>query len=854
MSDESAPKRRRWPRILAWILGGLAIVLVLVGAALTMVLRGSLPTTTGELTVEGLSGPVTIERDARGVPTFRAADRADIAFAMGFAHGQERFFQMDLMRRASAGELSALFGERAVDFDTSRRIHRSRHVAEQALKGFDAENRALVERYAAGVNAGLDALDADPFEYQLLRVDPRPWAPVDTALVILAMFYDLQDETASYDRRRAVMREALPLELAEWLMPRSNPRWDAPVDGGALPVVPMPGPEAVDLRTMPQWEALRRGEQSGAPVRAGQVMMGSNSWAVAGARSRHGGALVANDMHLSLRVPIIWYRAALEWTDGETARRVEGVSLPGGPVIVVGSNGHIAWAFTNSQIDSVDAIPLEVEGDTYRTPEGPRPFVTHTETIEVAGGDPVTMAHRWTIWGPVVDAEHGRPTAIRWVGHEPEALNLTVRDLEATEDLDAALAVAHRGGTPPQNFIVGDHTGRIGWTIFGYVPERFGPAPEAPAAPPAEAAAPEPPEPPEPAAPDAPPAEAAEPPAPPLWAGFDGRIPRAWADGDVGWKGRLPAERYPRIVDPPGGLLWNGNGRMVGGEAYALLGETRYALGPRQKQIRDGLRTRAAERTLTEDDMLAIQLDDRALFLTPWRVHLQELLAEAEPTPLRTRAKHHLDTGWTGRASVGSVGYRLVHDLRLAILRGVFGALTAPAVALHPDFAYAEPGAEGPLWEMVTTEPAHLLHPKHPTWADWQLALIDGALARLTEGAPDPVAALDQRTWGEANRMAVRHPMAGAVPVFGDALGAPRDPLPGDSHMPRVQSSSAGASERLAVSPGKEDQGYLLLPGGQSGHPLSPHFLDQYRAWAAGDRQPFQPGQTRQTLTLRPPG
>ncbi len=888
MSDEETTPRRRWTRVLGVVLGGLAVLIVLAGAGLTIVLRGSLPDLMGEMSAPGLKGPVTIERDAQGVPTLTADDRVDLAYAAGFLHGQERFFQMDLTRRAAAGELSALFGERALKFDQSRRIHRSRHVAEQAIAALPAEHVALVEAYARGANAGLGALGTLPFEYQLLGQDPRPWAPVDTGLVILAMFYDLQDESARYDRMRGVMREALPPAMADWLVPRGNARWDAPIDGEAVPIAEMPGPEVVDLRTMPQWQALRDGAQAAVTVDGSGWMIGSNSWAVAGSRSRHGGAMVANDMHLNLRIPIIWYRAAWNWkVDGE-ARRIDGVTLPGGPVVVVGSNGHVAWGFTNSQIDTVDAIPLELEGDGYRTADGVQPFTVHRETIEVADGKPVEFEYRWTRWGPVVDAEHGRPTAVRWIGHEPGAVDLGVIELEEARTLDDALSAAQRGGTPPQNFVVADASGRIAWTIMGFIPERFGPtaqapaeeAPDTPADPPeapadtpeAPADTPEAPaDTPEAPAdtpdapadtPDAPadapaaaadaPAAPAEPPPPPLFHGYDGRFPRSWADGAIGWKGRLPPERYPAVIDPPEGLIWTGNARIVGGERYAALGEAYYALGARQQQIRDGLRARAAKGKLDESDMLAIQLDDRAVFLAPWRSHLISLLGDAESTPLRARALHHLENGWTGRASVDSVGYRLARAMRLGILEGVFAALTAPAGALHPEFTYMEKGAEGPLWQMITEEPAHLLHPGYQSWTAWQLALIDVTLAELTAGESDPAAALDTRTWGEVNAMAVRHPMAGALPVFGDALSAPKDPLPGDSHMPRYQSADNGASERLAVSPGKEEQGYLLLPGGQSGHPLSENFLDQYAAWAKGEPRSFRPGPVRHTLTLKP--
>ncbi|HBL30011.1 MAG TPA: penicillin acylase, partial [Acidobacteria bacterium] len=194
-----------------------------------------------------------MERDALGVPTIRADSRVDGARALGFLHAQDRFFQMDLLRRSSAGELSALFGALAIDVDKANRLHRFRHVAGRVLARATPDERAVFEAYAAGVNAGLAALGAKPWEYLVLRTDPQPWVPEDTVLTVYAMFLDLQDGKAGYESDVGLVHDLLPLPLAQFLTPVGT-AWDAPLVGSPLASPPVPGPEVLDLRKEPRLE------------------------------------------------------------------------------------------------------------------------------------------------------------------------------------------------------------------------------------------------------------------------------------------------------------------------------------------------------------------------------------------------------------------------------------------------------------------------------------------------------------------------------------------------------------------------------------------------------------------------
>lgn len=802
MSNDEAPRRRRWLRITLWVTGGLVILAALTLAVVQAIVRASLPDMSGEVEGAGVVERVLIERDELGVPTVTAQSRRDMAWTLGWLHGQERFFQMDLMRRASAGELAALFGEPALAFDRDRRRHRARVTAAAAIEAASPAHRAQIDAYAAGVNAGVTALSARPFEYLLLGLDPEPWTPTDTALVMLAMFFDLQDEDASRDRNRGVMAEALPPAVFEWIAPMGDARWDAAIDGSVLPAPPMPGPEVVDFRTMPAWAPLRSGGAAG--VERQKAVRGSNSWAVAGSRSTHGGAIVADDMHLGLRLPAIWYRASLRWTgDDGGPRRLDGVTLPGGgPGIVAGSNGRIAWAFTNSNVDLTDAVRLELsdDGKSYRGPNGFEPFVEHVETIAVSGADPVQHTVKWTRWGPLVGEDTTRPAAARWVGHDPAALNMHIFDMQVADDLDAAVEIANGAGVPTQNAIIGDRTGRIGWTLMGMVPDRVG-----------------------------------------------GMIPIDAATAGER-PARLAASAYPRVLDPADGLLWTANARIVGGEMLDRVGSIGYSLGARQQQIRDALRAKAQH---DETSLHAIQLDDRAVFLARWRDHVLALL-EGESDPARAAFRRLVAETWTGRASPDSVAYRLVRAYRTAMSEAFYGALTVPCLTVDPGFVYAERMSEAALWQVVDTEPAHLLHPAMADWRTWKLAVVDAVIAELAEGEGDPAAALAKRTWGEANTTQIAHPLARAVPALRWLLAAPARAQHGDMHMPRVSEPSAGQSQRMVVSPGKEDRGIMVVPGGQSGHPLSNHYLDQFPTWLDGGTLPLLPGQSVHTLELLP--
>ncbi|MEP6782028.1 MAG: penicillin acylase family protein, partial [Acidobacteriota bacterium] len=526
-----------------------------------------------------------------------------------------------------------------------------------------------------------------------------------------------------------------------------------------------------------------------------------------GAHSASGAAILANDMHLSIAVPIIWYRASMVFPDPvepSTNAHVTGVTLPGVPGLVVGSNGHVAWGFTNTGGDWSDLVRIDRDAhdDTkYLTPDGPKAFEIINETIAAKGAAAKTFAIRSTIWGPIVwkDAR-GREYAQHWVAHDAQALASDITKPERARSVDDLIAAVSGLGIPNQNVTMADTSGRIAWTIGGVMPKRVG---------------------------------------------HDGMTPESWADGSNRWDGYVSPSDFPHIVDPESGRIWTANAPVVSGAQLAMVGEGGFADGIRARLIRDRL---MAIPKATPQDMLGIQLEDRALFLQRWRQLLLDTIGTSASASQK-QFRDLIDTKWTGRASPDSVGYRLVKEFRLLFVRRVMTSLTAPALAVDPGFDYTRLlRGEGPVWQILAERPMHLLDPKYRTWDEAILDAVDGTIAQLTAGGKT----LAERTWGEANRAEIRHPLSTAIPWFGNYLNMPGDPLPGDIYTPRASTPRTGPSERMAVSPGRESEGILELPTGQSGHPLSPHYGDQYRAWLNGEPTPFLPGPAVSTLTLTP--
>jgi len=471
---------------------------------------------------------------------------------------------------------------------------------------------------------------------------------------------------------------------------------------------------------------------------------------------------------------------------------------------VAGSNGHVAWGLSNTYGDWVDLVVLEIDAQDprrYRTADGYRVFQEHREVIQIHGSAPRTQVVKNTIWGPVIDSDgSGRPRALRWLAHDWEATNMGLLGMEEVRTVKQAMQVAWASGIPPQNVILADSGGNIAWTVMGRIPRRRG---------------------------------------------YDPMLPVSWADGDRGWFGWLSPDEYPVVMNPASGAVWSANNRAVDGAALAAIGDGGYALGARAMQIRDSLLELDGA---VEADMLAIQLDDRALFLARWRRLLLQVLSPGAVAGDERRAdfRRVLQTG-ARRAAVDDAGYRLVRAFRRALAGRVFADILVACGGLDAnDFPPGMRQWEGALWRVLDERPMHMLNPGYQSWEELLLATADGVARECGEGG------LEGCTWGDANVVRIRHPLSRALPLLARWLDMPARSLPGDIHMPRVQGPAMGASERFVVAPGRETSGYFQMPGGQSGHPMSPFYDAGHRAWIEGQPTPFLPGASRHRLTLSP--
>lgn len=801
---------RRARMMLKWI-AALFAVSALISAAGVLAFSLSLPSLDGAAPASGLQANVSIARDAEGVPTISGATREDVAYATGFAHAQDRFFQMDLLRRSSAGTLAALIGPAALKVDRERRIYGFDALAGPALARLSPADRRILERYAAGVNAGLAALRVRPFEYLVLRTKPQPWRPEDSLLVIWSMYFELQGNLLHREFARGWLRAHTDAQALRTLLPECS-GWDAPLDApsmqcGATPIDGVapewfggPSPSAQAVAVLHERDAL-----SDLPF---GTATGSNAWAVSGKHSTTGSAIVANDMHLGLRLPNIWYRAVLEYPASMgKLRRIVGVTLPGTPAVVAGSNGAVAWGFSNSYGDYLDLVQLQSDShhpDAYRTANGWAPLRFREEVLRVRGAPDETIRVAQTDLGPVWQAGDRR-YAVRWIAEDEGAVNLNLLRAEAAADVPEALAAGQAAGIPAQNLIVGDVAGNIGWTIAGAMPDRR--------------------------------------------ASFEATFPYASDAPTKGWRSRLPADDHPSIVNPASGLLWSANSRQLAGSGYDVIGDGGADPGARARQIRDDL---AARPSFDEAAAYAPGLDDRALFMSAWRERALRALDERALAnhPQRAEFKRLLLERWDGCACVGSVAYRLSRRYLSSLYAELFGEADREMRKLDPSASFAQATSRWPivLARLVDQQPSNWLPLRRKTWREIELAAIDDSIARLTRGG----AALKDATWGQSNTAHIVHPFAAVFPALSRWLAAPADALPGDGNMPRVATPTFGQSERMVISPGHEDLGIFNMPGGQSGRPMSAYFLAGHEAWVEGRKTPLLPGPRVHLLVLTP--
>lgn len=778
------------------------LVLVLIAGLgyAVMTIRASLPVLDGKVDVNGLHKSVTVASDMYGIPTITAGSREDAIRSLGYITARDRLFQMDLLRRSAAGRLAEVLGETMRETDLKQRTFGFSVTARAIAARLPRDQRDVLEAYTKGVNDYLIQMKTPPFEFLLLGYEPDPWTAEDSLLILLGIFQMLsgaEDE----ERMRTVMEQTLPSEVVTFLVPETDPYTGALLNRTSF----VSADSSIPVRELAALRKPADQKQAGrtAMIRFGRNGLGSNAWAVHGAKTADGRAVLANDMHLDMAVPNIWYRVQLQYDQIEIA----GVAVPGIPVVVAGTNGFVAWGVTNVEGDFLDLIRLEinpVDSNEYKTSEGWRRFTTRQEVIKVKGAQDFVAEFKETIWGPVSqDLLLKTPVAVRWTALDSEAVDLGQLAMDRVRSVDEAIAVMNRAGGPANNVILADRGGHIAWTYTGKIPVRRG---------------------------------------------FDGSSSVSWADGRFGWTGYVSPEALPRILDPPSGFIVSANQRMLDVSYPYVIGHS-FVSGYRAFRIAERLETMTKIR---ERDLLDLQLDSTSQFYEFYRQLALELLTDRviQRNPSLMKARHAFEA-WNGKADADSRGFSLVIRFREVLARSVFTPFLSACQERDAQFSY-NGDLDTPLRQLLTAQVPELNpDPEHfPGWPDFLLSAVEHSIRELEEEHPS--VALTALTWGHLNRVKVAHPLADALPGFGYLLNMPDEPAPGCGQCIRVMQEGLGASQRLVVSPGHQDEGILHMPGGQSGHPLSPHYRDQQHYWSDGLPLPFLAGMPVHTLTLVP--
>ncbi|MEU2608418.1 penicillin acylase family protein [Streptomyces albus] len=714
-----------------------------------------------------------VRRTAPGVPVIEARDREEAAFELGRAVAEDRMFQLDLLRRRATGRLAELLGPDAVGHDIAQRTLGIARAADRHLARLPPDQRALVESHAAGIEQARCEQRALPVEFRILDAEPGPWTAADCLSIGLLLAQMLGGDGADL-RMRDVMERSLPPEACAFFLPERGP-YATEVDGtdGAAPVQPPPD----------EVLALLRDETplpSGTVVGADESPFGSNAFAVRGERTAHGGALLAGDMHLPLTAPTLLYRVSLRYPP----HRVDGVVVPGVPVVVAGASQRLAWSATRLTAADADVIELPEEDDA----RAATACTVRTETIRVRGADPVEVTVRDSRFGPVHGTHAGRPAALRWQPLEDGGFDLGLHAVAESANVEAACDAANRAAGPPLNLVFADAEGNIGWTVTGRFPERTSRA----------------------------------------------RVVRP-DQGQESWRRTVAPERLPRLINPDSGFLVSANqltdrhggqGRLAGNGFGA-------------RRARHAADVLAQRHGITERDLLELQLDTDAAFFHFYRDLVHEAVPVADRTsPALAEARQAVDA-WDGTSGETARGLGLLILFRENLRETLFAAALRPCREVDPGFRYVWHDHELPLRSLLSTRDDRCVpvpYTSRTAFLRAHLALAVTLLRHVSKGQPATDIA-----WGDLNRSAIRHPLSAAMPEAAALFDLPDVPLPGCAESLNATHPGFGPAVRLVASPCRLEDAVLQLPGGQSGDPRSVHYRDQFEPWLSGTPVPLMP-------------
>jgi penicillin amidase len=780
-------------RKLAYVLAGLVLLVVLLAASARWYIGRAEADPARDAVIPGLHGDVEVWRDSLGVPHVWAKDEEDMVRAVGYVQAQDRLWQMELFRRVADGRMAEVLGPPLLETDRFLRTLGMGRAAAENERALDPESRRLLQAYADGVNAWIDHHPGPlPPEFVVLRFQPERWTVRNTLAIGKIMAWDLADWNEGLDLQRAL--DAVGPELAKDLYP-AYPEWGPTIlgadaqwagKGAAAPAAPglrIPRPVQSDTSAaarraavpLPRIPALALALLDGA-----STSRASNSWVIGGSRTKSGKPILANDTHLALRAPSLWYLGAIHGGAIDAA----GMMLPGFPVVVIGHNKCVAWGYTNAMVDDVDFFVERVDpSDTtrYLTPTGPMPFVVRPETIQVKGAAPVIQRVRVTRHGPVLsdvdERVRGKVLAMRWTALDPSTEMTAVVGMNRAGSAAEFMRALPAFNNPHQNVIFADVDGNIGYWMGGRVPVRKG---------------------------------------------GDGILPVPGWTGEGDWTGWLAFDQHPHALNPAEGFIVTANNRQLpASSGYP------YRIGNNWVEPYRALRIREmilAGHALTAADVQRQEMDVRdemAVRYKPVAVRAAELASDsAAARELRA---------WTGDASVDShaaaLFYVWLDNLRHAVGDDEFRG--KPVYFPRSALEHVLDRGGGAWVDDVRTPQAETLdgHSSKAmreaiatvgtrTWGDLHVTTIAhplGVVGVLNRSLGLNIGPFPNGGSGNTVKVAG---YGGRTPPFVNAYG------PSQRHV--VDMADV------------DDEGGFVIPTGQSGVPTSRHYRDQTPMWRTG--------------------
>jgi penicillin amidase len=817
----------RFLRILLW-----AVVLVFVAASsvLWWYVYRPLPQLDGTLPLPGLQQQVIVDRDAWGVSHIRANSLNDLVEAQGYVMAQDRLWQLDLLRRAARGELSEIFGAVALERDRSFRTLGFGRAAERDAGLLDPDSRAALDAYARGVNHFIEThQDRLPIEFTLLRYKPRPWKPADTLLVTAYMYQTLTSSWRAELNRATVTQRVGTVRARELYWQQSDldhfivggrdpgdPQNqdheddddDMPTDPvvktkSPAPPIPSPARPAADVKA----ELWRSAEGLFPDVsEKDRPTIGSNNWVVSGAHTASGKPLLANDTHLELSLPGIWYEVHLT----APGWNVKGFTLPGSPLVIIGHNDRVAWGFTNNHADVQDLfvetfdksnpdLYLHRTGKALTRSDWLKAEV-RDELIRVKGQPDDHLKVVVTRHGPIVKRDAEKAYALQWTALEPGALSRSYLWLGRTRNWDEFREEMKHVWGPGQNAVYADVDGNIGYIMAAHVPVRKK---------------------------------------------GHGGMPVPGDTDEFEWSGYIPFDELPQILNPEGGLIATANARVVGPKYKPYLTES-WDAPYRTARIYDLL---TDKRGLRPEDMLKVETD---VFTYPHAIFARELLAAgktAQPSDSRARELLARLKDWNGMAGADQPEVSFLD----------FASQEAMALLLEPylgDDARLYNWRGGIFLDKVLAErPERWLPKNFRSYDELLAAAADRAVARLQRETGS--ASISAWKWSRFDSLDMLHPL-GRGGILRWLLSIAGKPQNGTRYSLRAAMQTHGPAMRFTADLSNWDASLMQLPAGESGQPGSSHYSDQFPYWYKGKpiTAPFseaaQDKARRHRLTLTP--